>query len=390
MNIPSNLDINKFFLNYFTYPEKNDYSWDLVKLIKQDNQDNIEVLLFLGKNKKDEKITIYTKEIKFSFESNNNNEIKRILKEVFFKVILRNCDYFVKLDKMILSDESNSTKRLFLIFKGNNLPLSDIINISNKNENEKNEKDKIFDNKDFIKYIIYQIASALYFLHSNNIVHNDLKPNNILINNEGKISIADFGSISYKGEDSLICTFFYSSPDFLNDVKKIRDEKSDMWALGVIITELLLKKIEYFKNEEKEIENSTSMRQIIFNQLKFILSKFGVDINNLEKEKIKDIIDNKNEEYEFEFTEEEEKKINDDDAINLIKNLLVLNPNKRYSAEEVLKSAYLECYIQDFPHLNNMKKPLNTDLDYNTIFSQQIDRAKFEEIFKNLDSKLNE
>ena len=74
----------------------------------------------------------------------------------------------------------------------------------------------------------------------------------------------------------------------------------------------------------------------------------------------------------------------------LIKNLLVLNPNKRYSAEEVLKSAYLECYIQDFPHLNNMKKPLNIDLDYNTIFSQQIDRAKFEEIFKNLDSKLNE
>lgn len=377
-----NLDINKLFLDYFDYPEKGDYNWKLVKEIKQDNQDDIEIALFLGENNEDKNITIYVKETKFSYKS-NNNEIKRILKEVYFLVLLRGYDYFAKLDKIILN-KSDSKNRLFLIFKENTLALSDIINISNKNENEKN---KIIDNKDLIKYIIYQISSALYILHSNNIIHNNLKPNNIFINNKGRISIADFGSMSYKDEDSGLCTFFYSSPDFLNDIQKIRDEKSDMWALGVIILELFLNKIEYFRNKDLEIDYSVSMKLNILDQLKFTLSKFGVNNSStLEKEKIKEIIYDKDEKYKFEFTEEEKAKINDENAMDLIKNLLVLNPQKRYSAEEVLQSPYLEDYIQDLPNLKNIEKPL----DYKVNFSQQIDKTQFEKIINNLDFKLNE
>ena len=81
-----------------------------------------------------------------------------------------------------------------------------------------------------------------------------MKLENILINSNTKISITDFSSMSYKGEDSGLCTLPYSSPEFLNNILVIRDEKFDMWAFGVIILELFLKKNEYFKKDD-EVNN---------------------------------------------------------------------------------------------------------------------------------------
>lgn len=43
------------------------------------------------------------------------------------------------------------------------------------------------------KYIVYQLASALNYLHGAGVLHRDLKPSNILINSACKIKICDFG-----------------------------------------------------------------------------------------------------------------------------------------------------------------------------------------------------
>ena len=46
-----------------------------------------------------------------------------------------------------------------------------------------------------IKFIIYQIAKALKYLHSGLILHRDLKPSNILINSNCSIKLCDFGLV---------------------------------------------------------------------------------------------------------------------------------------------------------------------------------------------------
>jgi mitogen-activated protein kinase 15 len=43
------------------------------------------------------------------------------------------------------------------------------------------------------KYIVYQIAKSLNYLHSAGIVHRDIKPSNILLNTNCEIKICDFG-----------------------------------------------------------------------------------------------------------------------------------------------------------------------------------------------------
>jgi mitogen-activated protein kinase 15 len=46
-----------------------------------------------------------------------------------------------------------------------------------------------------IKFILYQLAKALKYLHSGRIIHRDLKPSNILINSNCSIKLCDFGLV---------------------------------------------------------------------------------------------------------------------------------------------------------------------------------------------------
>lgn len=46
-----------------------------------------------------------------------------------------------------------------------------------------------------IRFIVYQLAKALKYLHSGSIIHRDLKPSNILINSNCIIKLCDFGLV---------------------------------------------------------------------------------------------------------------------------------------------------------------------------------------------------
>lgn len=51
-----------------------------------------------------------------------------------------------------------------------------------------------------IKFIIYQMAKALRYLHTGSIIHRDLKPSNILVNSNCSIRLCDFGLVRSLGK----------------------------------------------------------------------------------------------------------------------------------------------------------------------------------------------
>ena len=103
--------------------------------------------------------------------------------------------------------------------------------------------------KDFFIKIVRSIAEALKILDKQNIIHRDIKPNNIYIQkldiedykhieNNSIIKLADFeSSIEKKENDSIqIGSFLYLAPEIIENNEY--DEKCDMWSLGITLYQL--------------------------------------------------------------------------------------------------------------------------------------------------------
>ena len=90
--------------------------------------------------------------------------------------------------------------------------------------------------------ILRETISALQYLHSFNppIIHRDIKPENLLLNEGGRILLADFGwsNFSDGGVRKTFCgTPEYIAPEML--LKKGHDTRVDIWSVGVLMFELL-------------------------------------------------------------------------------------------------------------------------------------------------------
>lgn len=106
-----------------------------------------------------------------------------------------------------------------------------------------------------VRYFVRQIAEACEFLHSNNIVHRDLKLGNLFINDAMEIKVGDFGlatRINTCGDRKMtLCgTPNYIAPEVLT--KKGHSYEVDVWSLGCIVYTLLVGKPPFETNELKE------------------------------------------------------------------------------------------------------------------------------------------
>lgn len=103
-------------------------------------------------------------------------------------------------------------------------------------------------NHDIIDYSV-QIAQALKSAHNSGIIHRDIKPQNILIDNYGLAKVTDFGiarvssnaTITYTS--SILGTVHYISPEQAKG--KIVDEKSDLYSLGAVMYEMATGKVPF-------------------------------------------------------------------------------------------------------------------------------------------------
>jgi serine/threonine protein kinase len=90
--------------------------------------------------------------------------------------------------------------------------------------------------------LIIQIAEALGYAHKKGIVHRDIKPGNIRVQQDGQVKIMDFGIAKIEAADmtrtgQFMGTVNYMSPEQVK-VKKV-DGRSDLFALGIIFYELV-------------------------------------------------------------------------------------------------------------------------------------------------------
>uniref|UniRef100_A0A914W1I5 non-specific serine/threonine protein kinase n=1 Tax=Plectus sambesii TaxID=2011161 RepID=A0A914W1I5_9BILA len=104
------------------------------------------------------------------------------------------------------------------------------------------EQNGVLFSEDQILWYFYQVANALLYLHEKSILHRDIKTLNIFLTKSSLAKLGDFGlskllSADQEMADTVVGTPYYMSPELVNG--KAYDHKSDTWALGCVLHEML-------------------------------------------------------------------------------------------------------------------------------------------------------
>jgi len=214
--------------------------------------------------------------------------------------------------------------------------------------------------------MIRQVISAIFYMHKNLIAHRDIKPENCLLRNDVMedldLVLIDFGlssRFSPGGEamKTRACTPFYVAPEVLGG---FYNEKCDCWSLGVMMYVLLCGGPPFYGQTDQEVLNK--------------VQKGDFD-------------------YDMPVWNEISR-----DAIDLIDNLLVVNPRKRFTAEQAFNHYWIQNLapnasgailsreaLSNFSAFRQQNKFMKAAL---TVIAQQVDEtaiANLKEMFKSLD-----
>ena len=168
-------------------------------------------------------------------------------------------------------------------------------------ERQKSKKTNFYFTEDFIWKLFIQISIGLYYIHSKKILHRDIKTLNILLTKELDGKIGDLGVAKVLEGTNHAITFigtpYYVSPEMCQN--KPYNEKSDIWALGCILYELITFNHPFTASNQAALfikilhGNYTPLPENtskdLVNMVKFILQK-----NSNKRPSMKDIITSKN------------------------------------------------------------------------------------------------
>jgi len=94
-----------------------------------------------------------------------------------------------------------------------------------------------------LKSFLYQLLRGIAFCHDRRVLHRDLKPQNLLINKDGELKLADFGlarafGIPVRSYTHEVVTLWYRAPDVLMGSRKY-STPVDIWSVGCIFGEMI-------------------------------------------------------------------------------------------------------------------------------------------------------
>ena len=179
-------------------------------------------------------------------------------------------------------------------------------------------KDKTILEEDEARVIFFQIASGVRYCHKQSIIHRDIKLDNILIDEHFHCKLCDFGVSRYMKHNEIIneqCgTPAYLAPEIVQETG-YKNFGADIWSLGVLLYSIVTGHMP-FKANTKDSLNKMILRG------------------------------------EFKFPEDVQLS---EELVDLIQKMLIVNPDKRITIEEIFKHKWITKIDKNLTVLKNIK-----------------------------------
>ncbi|CAD8157693.1 unnamed protein product [Paramecium pentaurelia] len=191
-----------------------------------------------------------------------------------------------------------------------------------------------------VQFIMYQLCKGLYYLHSSGSIHRDIKPGNILANENCEVCYCDFGFARKKDEiqdqieenmTEYVVTRHYRAPEIMLSSQQY-SKPVDIWSLGCTFAELMT-------------------RKILFNAPNYIqMIKMFFDIlGRPSDEELNQLVTNENALSFIETLPHKPKQpasksvpFPDAKARDLLDQMLEMNPKNRITAQKCLEHPFFE------------------------------------------------
>jgi serine/threonine protein kinase len=205
------------------------------------------------------------------------------------------------------------------------------------------------------KLYFSQIISALKYLYNKNILHRDLKPQNILLDKYNNIKLTDFDFAKFANNDTLLKTIcgtpLYMAPEIIKH--RQYNNKSDIWSLGIILFQMITGKHPYKAKTHYELINKIDTTHVV------IPNKLDIS----------------------------------DDCYNLIMNLIQKNSKIRLNWIELFSHKWLDLNIVNnsnvIPKVQVYELPLVTNERLSDV-ENSINDLDFNDLFDNYDNNIKD
>lgn len=223
--------------------------------------------------------------------------------------------------------------------------------------------------EDKIQYLVYQMLKGLKYIHSAGVVHRDLKPGNLAVNEDCELKILDFGLARPADAEmtGYVVTRWYRAPEVILSWMHY-NQTVDIWSVGCIMAEMLTGKT-LFKGKD------------YLDQLTQILKVTGVPgtefVQKLKDKAAKSYIQSLPQSPKKDFSQLFPRA--SPQATDLLEKMLELDVDKRLTASQALTHPFFEPF-RDPEEETEAQQPLDDSLEHEKLTVDEWKQHIYKEI----------